>query len=464
VKIKRRAMGILVLSILLLVLIAIPLKSYTTRLMYKIDNYLPNNLYVDYIHLGGKTLEQANDELNKLEKEQLKRPITIEYDDGNGNHQSNSFTYEQIGYYIEKTDILEQLNAIMDKNMGIFKRFLSYTNIEKSGVVLRLSYDIHHDKYLKALEIFDNSKLKLPVDAKYSIKNRTVQITKEEDGYDFDKDKLYKELLENRNLDTYKLSVKAIKPTITTELLETQGVKELISSFTTKFDAGNVPRASNIRLAASIIDGTLLPSGGTFSFNEVVGKRTEERGFREAGVYINGKVDTGIGGGICQVSTTLYNAALLSDLQVIERSNHSLTVPYVPLSRDAAVSWGSQDLKFINNTQNHIYIHTSTTRGSITFELYSTKMNKRVELVSTTLSRNKAPVQYINDTTAYVGRESVVDKGHDGFQSQLIKIVYVDDKKVSSELVSKDKYIPAIKIIKRGTKMPDMFLDFEDDI
>ncbi|MDF2597073.1 MAG: hypothetical protein K0R69_3414, partial [Clostridia bacterium] len=368
-KSKRSKMGIIVLSFILLILIAIPLKTYTTKLIYKVNHYLPNNLYVDRLHLGGKTLEQAFNALSMLEEEQLKKPITILFDDGKGYYESNNFTYEQLGYYADKTNIVEQLNAIMDKDIGIMNRFLRYRSIEKSKLVYPLNFSIHYDKYIKALEIFDNTKLKLPIDAKFAIVNGKVQIIEEEYGYSYDKEGLFKELQRNKDLTTAKLNVKAVKPAITAELLKTQGVKELISSFTTNFDAGNAPRSSNIRLAAKIIDGTILPPGTTFSFNEVVGERTEEKGFKEAGVYINGKVDTGIGGGICQVSTTLYNSVLLADLFVKERSNHSLTVPYVPLSRDAAVSWGTQDFKFTNNTENHIFIHSKTTSGSITFEL-----------------------------------------------------------------------------------------------
>ena len=461
---KRNTMGIIVLSIILLALAAIPIKNYTSKLLYKVNNYLPDNLYVDNLHLGGKTLGQALEELNKLEGEQLKKPITIQYDNGTGYYISRSFNYGQLGYYADKSPIIEELNTIMDMNINTIKRFLYYRSIEKSRLDYKLSFNIHYEKYAKALEVFNNSTLKPPLDAKYSINLGKVKIIQEEPGYVFDKEALFKELQANKNISTAKLTVKAIKPAVTAELLETQGIKELISSFTTKFDAGNVPRSSNIRLAAKTLNGTILPPGATFSFNEIVGERTVEKGYQEAGVYISGKIDTGIGGGICQVSTSLYNAVLFADLLVMERSNHSLTVPYVPLSRDATVSWGSQDFKFTNNTANHILIYSNVTRGSITFELYSTKANKRVELISTTLSKNKAPVQYIDDITAPLGQETVVDKGHDGIQSQLVKKVYVDGNQVSTEVVSKDRYLAAIKIIKRGIRIPEAILEVEDEM
>jgi vancomycin resistance protein YoaR len=448
----------------MIALIAFPLKSYVSNLLYKINNYMPNNLYVNNLHLGGKTLEQAIDELNKLEEAQLKKPITISYDDGSNYRNSVNFTYRQLGYYADKSIVTEKLNLIMDQNISVIKRFLHYRSIERSGLNYELTFGIHYDKFLKALEILDNSTLKAPVNAKFEIIKGKVQIVQEENGFVFDKEALYKELQINIDLTKANLNVKAVKPTVTAEILKTQGINELISSFTTNFDAGNVPRSSNIKLAAKSIAGTILPPGAIFSFNEVVGQRTEEKGFQEAGVYINGKVDTGIGGGICQVSTTLYNTVLLADLLVMERSNHSLTVPYVPLSRDAAVSWGSQDLKFTNNTENHILINSSTKGGSITFELYSTKSNKRVELISTTLARIKAPILYIDDIVAPFGQDTVVDKGHDGYQSQLVKNVYVDRNRVSTEVVSKDKYLTATKIIRRGLRIPDTVLRVDDEM
>lgn len=461
---KHIIMGIIVLIIIMIALIAFPLKNYVSNLLFKINNYMPNNLYVNNLHLGGKSLEQAIDELGKLEETQLKKPIIITYNDGSNDHKSVNFTYRQLGYYADKSIVTEKLNLIMDQNISIIKRFLHYRSIERSGLNYELTFGIHYDKFLKALEILDNATLKAPVNAKFEIIKGKVQIVQEENGFVFDKEALYKELQINKDLTKANLNVKAIKPSVTAEILKNQGIKELISSFTTNFDAGNAPRSSNIKLAAKFIAGTILPPGATFSFNEVVGQRTEEKGFQEAGVYINGKVDTGIGGGICQVSTTLYNAVLLADLLVMERSNHSLTVPYVPLSRDAAVSWGSQDLKFTNNTENHILINSSTKSGSITFELYSTKSNKSVELISTTLARTKAPILYIDDIVAPFGQDTVVDKGHDGYQSQLVKNIYVDRNRVSTEIVSKDKYLTATKIIKRGLRIPDTVLRVDDEM
>lgn len=450
----RNHYGIIVLSILLFISIFIPIRNYTIRLTQRMQRYLPNNLYINEMHIGNKTLDEAEKLLSIIEHEQLNREITIIVDDNKYLYQTQSFTYKQLGYYVDKAMIINDLKAILNTNNNMFMRIWKYKSIENSGCRYRLKFILDKNKFMSALQIFNDSKLNLPKDAKYIYNNGQIEILKEENGYIFDKEALYNELRSDIGYSSVRLKTKLAAPKITAEELRKQGVREKISSYMTKFDSSNLPRTSNIRLAASIIDGTVLAPGDTFSFNEAVGQRTIEKGFKEAGVYMNGKLDTGIGGGICQVSTTLYNAVLLADLQVIERYNHSLTVPYVPLSRDAAVSWGVQDLKFINNTDYYIYIHSSTTKNSITFALFSTKSNKKVELISTTISQVKAPVIYKDDEALEVGKQIVEDIGHHGFESQLTKKVYIDDKLVSIGIVSKDKYLTAAKIIVKGTKVP----------
>ncbi len=446
--------GIIVLSVLLLIAIFIPIKNYTIKLTQKMQQYLPNNLYINEIDIGNKTLSEAEELLTVIEREQLNKEIAIIFDDGKGLCQSQHLSYKQLGYYADKAAIINNLKVILNTKDNMFMQIWKYKSIENSGSKYTLKFILDKNKFMSALQIFNDSKLNPPKDAKYIYNNGKIEIVKEENGYIFDKEALYNELQADIRHTSVKLRTTLAAPKITAAKLEKQGVREKISSYTTKFDGNNLSRSSNIRLAASIIKGTVLAPGDTFSFNETVGQRTTERGFKEAGVYINGKVDTGIGGGICQVSTTLYNAVLLADLQVLERNNHSLTVHYVPLSRDAAVSWGQQDFKFINNTDYHIYIHSSTTKNSITFALFSTKSNKKIELISSTISKTNAPIIYRDNEALEVGKQIVEESGHHGFESQLIKKVYIGDKLVSTGIVSKDKYITTAKIIIRGTKIP----------
>ncbi|MBQ7739841.1 MAG: VanW family protein [Eubacterium sp.] len=146
-----------------------------------------------------------------------------------------------------------------------------------------------------------------------------------------------------------------------------------ISEYSTYFNTGDVSRSSNIRHAAASINGLVIPSGGSFSFNQNVGKRTGPAGYDEAHVIRDGELVDGMGGGVCQVSTTIFEAVLRANVKILERHNHSLKVGYVPLGGDATVSFGSQDLKFRNTLGCDIKLSMKCSGGKLTCAVYSAK-------------------------------------------------------------------------------------------
>ena len=158
----------------------------------------------------------------------------------------------------------------------------------------------------------------------------------------------------------------------------------MLATYSTKYNAGDSNRSYNIALACKKINGVVLGPGDIFSYNDTVGPRTASRGFRTANVYVGNKVEPGIGGGICQVSSTLFNTAVLSDLNIVYRTNHSLTVSYVPLGRDATVSDGSIDFKFENSTGEPIKIVASASGGTNTISIYGKKQNPNRTISMTT--------------------------------------------------------------------------------
>jgi len=163
----------------------------------------------------------------------------------------------------------------------------------------------------------------------------------------------------------------------------------LLGSFSTPYDAGIRGRTNNLRMAARHVDGTIVASGKTFSANKAIGPRNAEAGWREAKMFVNGQVVNGVGAGICQCSTTVYNAALLAGLPIVERHPHSFRVTYAPASRDAAIYWGSKDMRFRNDTDGDIYVQTFLEGGRFHARLYGTEPPKHrdVEVKSVTLSR-----------------------------------------------------------------------------
>lgn len=182
-----------------------------------------------------------------------------------------------------------------------------------------------------------------------------------------------------------------------------------IASFTTKYDASNTNRSGNLKLAADKINGTVLMPGEEFSFNEVVGKRTIEDGYRNAKIYENGQVVDGLAGGICQISSTLYNAILLSNIEITERRNHSYTTTYVPPGRDATVVYGTQDFKFKNTRTFPIKITASVANGIAGFKVYGIREEKEYEIKIIPVTTQTIPyeTQYVPDPTLAPGQQIV---------------------------------------------------------
>jgi vancomycin resistance protein YoaR len=229
-------------------------------------------------------------------------------------------------------------------------------------------------------------------------------------------------------------------------------IKEVVSEFTTRFSAGNRPRSSNIRTAASKIDGVVLLPGEKFSFNETVGRRTLRAGFKLAGVYINGRHDTGVGGGICQVSTTLYNSALFANLAIRKRANHSLPVPYVPLGRDATVDYGNLDLVFENTYTTPIALSAHYLPGKLTFRVLGVKKPGLTVKVAQTGHRAwGSSVQKIFDNRIPAGRTRVIKGGSTGHSVATYRYVYENGKLVRRERLGYSRYGGEPTIIAVGT-------------
>lgn len=249
------------------------------------------------------------------------------------------------------------------------------------------------------------------------------------------------------------IPIREAEKSVTDEELE--AINEVRSEFTTKFSEGKVSRSSNIRTAASRIDGLVLAPGQSFSFNKVVGKRGPETGFKVAGVYKNGKHDVDFGGGICQVSTTLYNAALMADLKIPKRQNHSMPVPYVPLGRDAAVDYNGIDLVLENNLDTPIALHATVSSGQITFKILGRKdPSMQVKIVTGGARSWGVGQQTIKDASLPAGRTKVIEKGSNGHSINSWRVIYRDGVEVRRDPLGQSYYRGGKRIVAVGTAAP----------
>ena len=252
--------------------------------------------------------------------------------------------------------------------------------------------------------------------------------------------------------ETYTIPLKVLYPEVTTNEIGREAFPNLLASYTTSYASSNSNRSTNIALAASKINGTVLMPGEEFSFNGTVGKRTAAAGFKIAGVYSNGQVTNDYGGGICQVSSTLYNSVLRANLEITNRVNHTFTVGYVPIGLDATVSWGAPDFKFKNSRSYPIKIVATTANKKITVSVYGLKedVEYEVELVSYKTGTVPYTTVYTTDSSLAPGKTKVVQSGSNGAKSEAYKILKLNGKEVSRTLLSKDTYSPHNQIIARG--------------
>ena len=230
--------------------------------------------------------------------------------------------------------------------------------------------------------------------------------------------------LRTRGKREARLVVRTTAPARTTAGAKRMGITGLLGSYTTEY-GGEPNRLHNVRLVAELIDGALVAPGATFSFNETTGERTAEKGFLDAPVIINGELQTGLGGGVCQVSTTAFNAAYEAGLEIATRTNHALYISHYPLGRDATVNYPDLDLRFRNDTSSWLLLRTFVGTSALTVNLYGSPAGRRVETEAAPLvERAAAPVQRIADDTLPVGEQVLVEGGQPARSTSVRRRVY----------------------------------------
>lgn len=262
-----------------------------------------------------------------------------------------------------------------------------------------------------------NEIYKEPVNAYYTTNPYVVY--PHENGVDFNISVDEAKAMLNDVKDEYEIPLKYTAPSVTTNMIGTEAFPDLLAKFSTNYNARDTDRTTNLRLAAEKINGTVLMPGETFSYNTVVGERTIAAGYKEAAMYQNGEVVDGLGGGICQISTTLYNAVLYSNLEIVERRNHQFVPSYAAAGRDATVVYGSIDFRFKNTRNYPVKILCTVSGGVAKCEIYGLKENPDYDVEIT--SR-------VTETTAT------------SIKSETYKTVRQNGQVISSERINKDTY------------------------
>ncbi len=381
------------------------------------------------------------------------------------------FTYnEELLNNIMKSLDAKIPNAMVDNtysvedNQLIITRGVAGVEIDKTkakeAIVSNIKAGIYNETGIEIPTIFKecpeidiekiHSEVKTePQNASY--KKDPFELISHKNGLDFDVEEAKKILSEEK--DEYIIQLTVIEPEIHTNELGEEAFPDLLGAFSTKYDETSVSRSKNVKIAISKLNGVVVMPGEVFSYNDTLGKRTVEEGYEYASGFAGGKVVPMLGGGICQVSSTLYDAVLYANLHIVERYNHMFQVTYAGPGKDATVSYGTLDFKFENTRSYPIMIKAKASGGLAEIKIYGIKeeVEYEVELVTNILSYTPYKVIYENDSSLAAGREVVSQYGLQGCESVTYRIVKLNGQEVSKELLSKDSYDPLNKVIRRGT-------------
>ncbi len=293
-----------------------------------------------------------------------------------------------------------------------------------------------------------------PVDAKYEIVGGKGYLVSAQDGYKFNKGSLKALVEENKGSDKpFYLDMEILKAS-NTEVDTSEIFVDTLASYTSKITDSNANRLTNVRLAAEKINGVVLNPGETFYYLRHVEPITVAGGYKIANVYSNGKIMQDIGGGVCQVSSALYSAALNAELEIVKRYAHSLTVSYVPLGQDATVASGEIDLRFINNTNAPIKIVTDFNPNGITVKIFGQKVNpgRMVEIENITVETMYAQTIEEEDPNLAPGETVVETNPKTGYVVDTYKKIYQDGQYIGREYISRSVYKVLNKLVKVGPK------------
>lgn len=359
----------------------------------------------------------------------------------------------ETSYYIEDSNLIitkgkEGLVINSEKLLELVYEKLNNKNINQEYIEIPI--EVKKPEEIDLQKIHDEI-YKEPQNA-YYIKE-PFEIHAEIDGVDFNIEEA-KQIINSEEKEEYTIPLKITKPEITINKIGTEAFPNLLSTFTTKYDKTNTNRTTNLQLAINKINGVVLMPDEEFSYNKIVGERTISAGYKEAKIYSNGEVVDGLGGGICQISSTLYNTVLLANLEITERRNHQFVTSYLPAGRDATVVYGSQDFKFKNNRKYPVKIEASLNSGIAKISLYGVKEENdyTVTFETRTVSAIPYKTKYINDNTIEEGTEKVQQKGVNGLITETYKVLSLNGVVVSKTLLSKDTYNAMQRVVLKGTK------------
>ncbi|GKX32100.1 hypothetical protein SH1V18_45800 [Vallitalea longa] len=401
---------------------------------------------IEGIDIGGLTKDEALDKMEDIIDEEIfDKEITISYKDK---------VYKKSYQYFEfKSNYLE----VVDEAYNLFKtgslkdRYNKIIKLKEDKIDYSVKNIYNEEKIKEFITSIKNDFNIEPKNAIIHRKNSEFIIDEEIDGLNLNVETNIANL--KNAIDNFKeeltLVVEETKPQYTKEYYS--NVKDVIGEYTTPHN-NNKDRTKNLIIACNKMNGSIVYPGEDFATHGAISPISTKNGYKAAPIFVSGEVKDGLGGGICQVSTTLYNAVLMAELKVIERRNHSLPVTYVELGKDATMAGTQIDFVFENTTEYPVFIESYVQGGKVTIRLYGKEerdSNRRVEFKTEVIQKIAPPEpKYVKDSSLAPGQKITTKKGSSGYKVKLFKLIYVNDKLTDKQLINTSYYKPVSAIIK----------------
>lgn len=420
---------------------------------YGSDDKLPKGLTVGGLTVGGQSAYAAINRLQDRIADVEQTKVTVTLPNGvNGKLNDPVRTLKQLGMSVNIAEAVHEIEDFRDAPWWERAK-MRFEGKLKSSYAVSVHWD--EEQFNKEVTASWGSAAGIPPkDAERTINERDeVVYTEEIIGTQLDfaallakvrklePKTLSPKMSSSANANKVQLPVVETAPQVTVATLKEEGIERKIAEFTTSFTTSGSGRSHNVTAAAKALNDTLLMPGDIFEYGKIVAKAEKEYGYKEAPVIMKGKLTPGIGGGICQVSSTLYNAALHAGLDIVERRNHSLMVHYLPAGLDATFADGYVNFKFRNSTGKQLLIRTVVHNKRLTVKLFGT-MPENVEYKTETvqIKVNQPKTVYVANDKLALGKQDTLQKGEPGYVVESYLVKWVDGKFVERKKLSRDTY------------------------
>ena len=450
---KRRTLKWLwaVAAVLLILVLAVAVAVALSAKQFHDSGMIAPGVSIEGVDVGGMEASEASRAVMSQWASRLPAEITLKWPGG-----EERVSPEKLGARLHIDSAVTKAKRV-GREGGLITQVRTRMKLSRSGLDIPVETSVDEDAIEAHLIGLTTKVDRKPRNADISVVGARVDVIPGETGLHLevaDSIQRLAEALRDPRTDSFDLTVKVQHPNIRAEDL--QHLEVVLASYTTRFKPSQRDRTENLRLAIGNLSRTVLMPGDTLSFNQRVGPRLIERGFREAPIFVDGEIEPARGGGVCQVASTVYNAALLANLDIRERRRHSRPVDYVPAGRDATVYWGQVDLKIRNNLSRPILILGAIGSDSMTVRILGSRADKYdVEIARSGLRTIPYETKEVPDPELEEGKQKTEKPGRNGVQVTVSRVVKRDGTVVRSQRLHTDTYPSQTRILHVGTKPPE---------